>query len=55
MQEDQNILVSNLFSGFHQVPLEENLKKNTAFITPGSGQFEFNFVPFGLYNAPSTF
>ena len=45
----------DLFSGFWQVGIEENSKEYTAFVTPGFGLFEFNKLPFGLCNAPSTF
>lgn len=45
----------DLFSGFFQMPLEEKSKKYTAFITPGYGLWEFNCLPFGLCNAPSSF
>ena len=45
----------DLFSGFWQVGIEENSKEYTAFIMPGFGLFEFNKLPFGLCNAPSTF
>ncbi|KAJ3639222.1 hypothetical protein Zmor_004090 [Zophobas morio] len=44
-----------MFSGFWQVRIDENSKKYTAFVTPGFGLFEFQRLPFGLCNAPSTF
>lgn len=44
----------DLASGYNQVPVEEKDKCKTAFCTP-FGLFEFNRMPFGLCNAPSTF
>ena len=44
----------DLSSGFHQIPIEENSKKITAFTT-SEGHFEFERMPFGLKNAPATF
>lgn len=44
----------DLASGYNQVPVEEKDKCKTAFCTP-FGLFEFNRMPFGLSNAPSTF
>ena len=41
-------------SGYFQVPLDHESRPLTAFITQG-GLYEFNVIPFGLCNAPSTF
>ena len=44
----------DLSSGFHQIPMDDESKKYTAFSTP-EGHFQFNRMPFGLKNAPATF
>lgn len=44
----------DLSSGFHQIALEEDSKKYTAFSTK-KGHFEFQRMPFGLKNSPATF
>lgn len=44
----------DLASGYYQIPLTEDAKPKTAFVTP-DGQFEFNRMPFGLANAPAVF
>jgi hypothetical protein len=41
-------------AGYHQIALEEEDKKKTAFAWKGE-LFEFNRMPFGLCNAPATF
>ena len=44
----------DLTKGYWQIPLEEDSKKYTAFQSP-LGLMEFNFLPFGLAAASSTF
>src|SRR5699024_8262842 len=40
--------------GFWNVPLTEECRKYTAFITP-FGLFEYNVIPFGIRNSPGEF
>ena len=44
----------DLASGFHQLKMAPEDSAKTAFSVP-QGHFEFNRMPFGLKNAPSTF
>ncbi|KAL0884006.1 hypothetical protein ABMA27_016053 [Loxostege sticticalis] len=44
----------DLASGYYQIPISEESRHKTAFVTP-DGQFEYNRMPFGLVNAPSVF
>jgi len=44
----------DLASGYNQVPVADKDRAKTAFCT-AFGLFEFNRMPFGLCNAPSTF
>lgn len=46
--------VLDLKSGFYQIEMEEVDKQKTAFVCP-LGFFEFNRMPQGITNAPSTF
>ena len=42
-------------SGYHQVELEEEHKKRTAFTVGGLGFYEYCKMPFGLTNSPATY
>lgn len=54
MQTGTVYTTMDLKNGYHHVPIKENSKKYTAFVTP-TGQYEFNRVPFGLSSSPSVF
>lgn len=44
----------DLMSGFHQIPLENNSKKYTAFST-SDGHYQYTRLPFGLNISPNSF
>ncbi|CAF2848289.1 unnamed protein product [Rotaria sp. Silwood2] len=44
----------DLKSGYFQIPIAEDDKEKTAFVTP-DGHYEFNVLPQGLMNAPASF
>ena len=44
----------DLLRGYYQIPLSERAKRISAFSTV-DGFYQFNVMPFGLRNAPSTF
>ena len=44
----------DLFSGFHQIPMEKEDRDKTCFTTM-FGNYNYKVMPFGLCNAPATF
>jgi len=46
--------VLDCYSGFWQISIKEEHKERTGFSVP-SGHYEFNKLPFGLLNSPSSF
>lgn len=46
--------IVDMWSGFHQLAVSEACKHKTAFST-SQGHYEFNKLPFGISNSPSTF
>jgi transposase InsO family protein len=54
LQQAQWFTTLDLVAGYWQIPMHENSKEKTAFITK-RGLFVFRVVPFGLCNAPSSF
>lgn len=44
----------DLKNGFHQIRVAEDSVQYTAFVTP-TGQYEYNYMPFGLKTGPGTF
>ncbi|EZG57502.1 retrovirus polyprotein, partial [Gregarina niphandrodes] len=50
----QRFTTLDMNSGFRNVPIAEESKHLTAFVTP-FGLFEFNVIPFGIKNSPAEF
>lgn len=44
----------DLASGYYQIPIARESRHYTSFVTT-DGQYQFNYMPFGLQNAPSVF
>ena len=47
--------ILDMKSGYHQVEVYEQHKERTAFTVGPLGFYEFNWMPFGLVNAPATY
>lgn len=54
LQGQKYFTTLDLTQGYHQIPMSEESKHLTAFVTP-DGHFEYNRMPFGLTNAPAVF
>jgi predicted aspartyl protease len=54
LQDARYFTLLDLNSAFHQVPLDEPSRRKTAFSSP-RGQYEFNYLPFGLSVSSSVF
>lgn len=54
LQQSKVFTTLDLRNGFFHVPVEENSRQYTAFVTH-NGQFEFLYVPFGIFNSPAVF
>ena len=49
------ISMLDLTMAYHHIPIRESDKAKTAFQAPGLPKFEYNYVSFGLVNAPYAF
>ena len=49
------ISMLDLTMAYHHIPIRESDKVKTAFQVPGLPKFEYNYVSFGLVNAPYAF
>lgn len=54
LQKGNVFTTLDLCNGFFHVPVSKESRKFTSFVTQ-SGQYEFNFVPFGISNSPAVF
>ncbi|CAK1593412.1 unnamed protein product [Parnassius mnemosyne] len=54
LQGQRYFTTLDLTQGYHQIPMSEDSKHLTAFVTP-DGHFEYNRMPFGLTNALAVF
>lgn len=54
MEGKRYFTILDLKNGFHQVKMAEDSVQYTAFVVP-SGQYEYNYLPFGLKIGPGIF
>ena len=54
LHNDFSFVALDLLMGYHQIPVREEDRPKTAFITH-KDLYVFNEMPFGLCNAPATF
>ena len=54
MSSTKYISTIDLMRGYWQIPLEEDSRQKSAFVTD-FGLYEFKTMPFGLHGAPATF
>ena len=54
VRESKFFTTLDLKSGYHQIPIDESSKEKTAFIA-NDQLFEYNYLPFGVKNAPAHF
>ena len=47
--------VIDMKTNYHQTEIEETHKERTVFTVSPLGLFEFDRMPFGLYNSPATY
>ena len=49
------ISILDMSEAFHQIPMQEESRKYTAFVVEGLGKLEWLRMPYGLTRAPTTF
>jgi hypothetical protein len=49
------LFLMDAFSGYHQITMEENSSKKTAFAGPHGHKYRYKVMPFELVNAPTVY